>query len=144
MVRVGKSTSSTKSASENSLRASVSSRSQLKRLSNSAKENGRQAPLSQSTDTEVFAKATKPDSESGELDMAVDATMQPSSNHSIPVIPSKKRITPANQEVPAIQRRRLAENIPNYRKFVKLVVEYDSRGNRLYTPPPQTFGSWTK
>ena len=92
----------------------------------------------------MIANATTPDSGSGELDTAVHANIEPSSNHSLSVAPSKKRIGPATQEVPAIQRRRLAENVPNYRKFVKLVVEYDSRGNPLYTPPPQTFGSWTK
>ena len=44
-----KSKSSTSFASENTLRISVSSRSQLKRLSNLAKENGRKEPRSQST-----------------------------------------------------------------------------------------------
>ena len=140
----GMSMSSISSAAESTLRASMSSRSQLKRLSGLAKENVRQEPRSQSTHTEVFANATTPDLGTVELDTAVHANMQPSSDHSLSAVDSKKRIVSATQEMPAIQRRRLADNVPNYRKFVKLVVEFDSRGNRLYTTPPQTFGSWTK
>jgi len=140
----GKSMSSSNSASDNTLHARASSRSQLSRLTDLAKENASQVHRSQSSHTEVIANTTTPASGSGELDMAVHANRQPSSNHSLSDVAPKKRIVPATQELPAIQRRRLADNVPNYKKFVKLVVEFDSRGNRLYTPPPQSFGSWTK
>ena len=133
------------SSSSTALTVGVSSKSQLKKLSDCSAVTGQVKSRTESFITDAVGNVDTPAAHKEDLTNTHHATLGQSSNPPLSAAVSKKRgLSSSSQEETTIQPRRLADNVPNYQKFVKLKVEYDSRGNKMYTPPVTSFGAWTK